>query len=72
MFTSMKRGIMTLALSEIKVLNYKSINDVTLNIKNKIIVIQRFLLGKMKLANLIYLMLLLLFLSLQKNLIMKN
>ena len=61
---------MTLALSEIKVLNYKSINDVTLNIKNKIIVIQRFLLGKMKLANLIYLMLL--FLSLQKNLIMKN
>ncbi|DAB15670.1 TPA: hypothetical protein CPU00_05445 [Candidatus Gastranaerophilales bacterium HUM_18] len=63
---------MTLALSEIKVLNYKSINDVTLNIKNKIIVIQRFLLGKMKLANLIYLMLLLLFLSLQKNLIMKN
>ena len=63
---------MTLALSEIKVLNYKSINDVTLNIKNKIIVIQRFLLGKMKLANLIYLMLLLLFLSLQKNLIMNN
>ena len=61
---------MALKLSNVKILNYKSINDISLDIENMTIVILLFLLVKIKRENLTYLMQSLLFQLLPLNLIM--